>query len=135
MDDRPTHYLVVNLFVEDLVACRKFYDRIFRAPIVFEDSVSVAFRFHGVTLHLFDAADTKCLNRPVSPDSGANARLMLSMWVDNVDAVFADTSERGLVVTSAPADRPWGTRSFTFLDPAGHCWEVTQSIDLMAATA
>lgn len=35
-------------------------------------------------------------------------------------------SERGIVLLSEPAERPWGSRTATFADPAGHLWEIAQ---------
>jgi uncharacterized glyoxalase superfamily protein PhnB len=31
-------------------------------------------------------------------------------------------------VITGPADRPWGMRTVTFADPAGHIWEIAQGL-------
>jgi uncharacterized glyoxalase superfamily protein PhnB len=40
--------------------------------------------------------------------------------VEQVDALHAELVERGAMVTSAPADKPWGLREFTIRTPDGH---------------
>lgn len=48
--------------------------------------------------------------------SPANIRLI----VDDVDASFADAQRRGWTVRHPPADRSYGLRDFTVLDPDGY---------------
>jgi hypothetical protein len=35
----------------------------------------------------------------------------------------------GVVLLNRPVDRPWGMRTASFTDPAGHIWEVAQDLD------
>jgi uncharacterized glyoxalase superfamily protein PhnB len=49
------------------------------------------------------------------------------VFVDNVDALCAELTARGVAV-NGPADRPWGMRTATFTDPAGHLWEIGQDL-------
>ena len=44
------------------------------------------------------------------------------------DAVCAQLRERGVALLTGPRDRPWGMRTATFVDPAGHSWEIGQRI-------
>ncbi len=53
---------------------------------------------------------------------------MLSIWVDDVDAVSADLQGRGVALISGPIDRDWGKRTAGFTDPDGHIWEFAQDI-------
>lgn len=64
----------------------------------------------------------------------------LSLYVDDVDAVFATAIERGCTPLREPADQFYGDRSGQFLDPWGHRWAVATHIedvspDEMAARA
>jgi uncharacterized glyoxalase superfamily protein PhnB len=45
-----------------------------------------------------------------------------------MDAVCSELTGRAVKFISAPADRPWGMRTATFADPAGHVWEIAQQI-------
>ena len=40
--------------------------------------------------------------------------------VENVDEVYAEFNERGAVILSTIADKPWGIRDFTVITPDGH---------------
>jgi uncharacterized glyoxalase superfamily protein PhnB len=35
---------------------------------------------------------------------------------------------RGVELLNGPCDREWGMRSASFVDPAGHSWEVAQKL-------
>jgi uncharacterized glyoxalase superfamily protein PhnB len=50
--------------------------------------------------------------------------MQLTLEVDDVDAVCAQLAERGVTLLNGPLDRPWGVRTATFRDPAGHVWEI-----------
>lgn len=125
--------IALNLFVDDLNACRNFYDQIFDAPVVHEDSVSVAFRFYGTTVYLIQTVEAARMVAPHQVGArGQGARFVLSVFVDDVDNVYSAACARGLHPNSPPIDRAWGMRTFTFSDPAGHCWEMAQSINMLA---
>jgi hypothetical protein len=36
--------------------------------------------------------------------------MWISLWVDDVDAVYSTCTREGLEVTSPPEDKPWGVR-------------------------
>ena len=36
----------------------------------------------------------------------------------------ANMTARGVELLNGPMDRPWGVRTATFRDPAGHVWEI-----------
>jgi uncharacterized glyoxalase superfamily protein PhnB len=47
--------------------------------------------------------------------------------VDDVDQFYQEIAARGALVTSSPADKPWGLREFVLRTPDGHritCGEV-----------
>jgi uncharacterized glyoxalase superfamily protein PhnB len=46
--------------------------------------------------------------------------------VDDVDAMCAELAERGVKLLNGPMDRPWGVRTASFMDPAGHIWEIAR---------
>jgi len=42
--------------------------------------------------------------------------------VDDVDAMCAELKSRGVKMLNGPIDRPWGVRTASFMDPAGHIY-------------
>ena len=56
----------------------------------------------------------------ISKFSGAG----ISIEVDDVDAMCAELAARGVKLLNGPMDRPWGIRTASFQDPAGHIWEI-----------
>jgi ribonuclease HI/catechol 2,3-dioxygenase-like lactoylglutathione lyase family enzyme len=120
----------ISLFVEDVKRAKQFYQGVFGAPVVFEDDVSAAVRFQNLVVNLLQASEAAVLVAPnpvAGPESGS--RFQLSIWVDDVDAVCAELQKRGVPLLSGPVDRDWGMRVATFTDPAGHSWEIAQSLE------
>jgi len=56
-----------------------------------------------------------------SRDSGS--RYVFTVHVDDVDALCADLTSRGVTLINGP---PWGIRSASFSDPGGHIWEIAK---------
>jgi catechol 2,3-dioxygenase-like lactoylglutathione lyase family enzyme len=119
----------VTLFVEDLPATKGFYENVFDLPVYFEDDSSVVFQFGNTLINLLDIAESHELVAPAavaSRDSGS--RFQFTIAVDDVDGVREELIRRGVTLLSGPIDRPWGVRTASFSDPAGHVWEIAQSL-------
>ena len=43
-----------------------------------------------------------------------------------MDALCAELVSRGVKLLNGPIDRPWGIRTASFMDPAGHIWEIAK---------
>jgi catechol 2,3-dioxygenase-like lactoylglutathione lyase family enzyme len=124
----PNRISAISLFVDDVAASKAFYVDVFGVSPINEDEVSVAFKFGDVIinlLHIGSAAEI------VEPDKvgarGDGARFQLTVWLDDVDAIAAELTRRGIAF-NGPIDRPWGLRTINFVDPSGHSWEVGQRI-------
>lgn len=119
----------ITLFVTDLPAAKTFYERVFTRTAVFEDESSAAFKFGSTIVNL---VDTKAAAEVIAPASvaspAAGSRFLLTIWVDDVDAACAELGELGVPLLSGPVDRPWGMRTASFTDPAGHIWEFAQEL-------
>jgi catechol 2,3-dioxygenase-like lactoylglutathione lyase family enzyme len=125
MSTWPGSISAITLVVEDLDACKDFYIQVFELPVIFEDDDSASFRFGDTIINLLVAPAAVELIEPASvgsPDDGL--RMQLTLEVDDVDAVCAQLAERGVTLLNGPLDRPWGVRTATFRDPAGHVWEI-----------
>ena len=117
----------ISLFVEDLAACKAFYTSVFDVPIVFEDANGVVVKFDNVLINLLQASEAATLVHPAAvggPDAGK--RSQISIWVDDLQAVCDKLASKQVKLLTGPQLQPWGLRTITFVDPAGHSWEVGQ---------
>ena len=120
---------VVTLFVEDIDEAKAFYQKVFAPEVVYQDDVSSVLKFSGIMINLLAATQAPQLVEPsavAAPASGA--RVLLTIKVDDVDAVCVELRSRGVTLLNGPVDRPWGRRTAAFADPSGHVWEVAQEV-------
>jgi len=123
----PSGIAAITLFVEDLEAAKEFYQQVFGLPVTFEDDDSVVFNFGETLVNLLKATAAPELVDPAqvaAPDAGS--RMQLTLHVDNVDRLCEELITRGVTLLNGPMDRPWGVRTASFRDPAGHIWEVAK---------
>ncbi|MCT9000233.1 VOC family protein [Chelativorans intermedius] len=120
---------VVTLFVDDIQEAKAFYRNVFEPEVVYEDNVSSVLKFAGAMVNLLDVSEAPELVEPVPvAPSGAGARVLLTIKVDDADAVCTMLKERGVQLLNGPTDRPWGRRTAAFADPSGHVWEIAQEL-------
>lgn len=117
------------MFVEDVEACKQFYQRVFELPITFADDEghSAVFTFGDVLINLLEVSEVPELIDPAraaAPEAGS--RFVITIPVDDVDALCTTLRSRGVELLNGPVDRPWGPRTASFQDPAGHIWELAQ---------
>lgn len=128
MDSWPKSIAAITLFVEDLNATRQFYLDVFGLPVLFENDDSAVFKFGETLVNLLKVGQASELIGPAAvarPEAGA--RLQVTVEVDDVDAMCAKLAARGVTLLNGPMDRPWGPRTASFMDPAGHIWEIAHS--------
>lgn len=128
-DDRswPGGIGAITLFVEDLEATKRFYCEIFGLPITFEDDDSAVFDFGNTIINLLKTTAAPELIEPaVVASRGAGSRLQLTIQVDDVDAMCAELTTRGVELLNGSMDWPWGVRTASFSDPGGHIWEIAK---------
>ncbi|MBY3514849.1 VOC family protein [Rhizobium laguerreae] len=121
---------VVTLFVDDIDAAKAFYQKVFAPEVVYQDAVSSVLKFSGTMVNLLKITEAPQLverSTVAAPRSGA--RILLTIKVDDVDAVCAELRRLGVTLLNGPIDRPWGRRTAAFADPSGHVWEVAQELD------
>jgi catechol 2,3-dioxygenase-like lactoylglutathione lyase family enzyme len=130
-----TNLGAITLFVEDLERAKRFYAVVFGLKLLFEDGSSAAFDFGNTMINLLGAPSAGSLIEPATvggPEAGS--RFQLTIWVEDADATCAQLVERGVELLNGPIDREWGMRTAAFTDPAGHVWEVAQSLSPDADT-
>ena len=123
----PNAIEVVTLFVDDITKAKAFYSHVFQPVILYQDAVSCVLKFDGAMINLLQMSSAPTLVEPASVAPAASgARVLLTIRVDNVDAVCGALRDRGVTLLNGPIDRPWGRRTAAFADPSGHVWEVAQ---------
>jgi len=117
----------ITLFVEDLEATKWFYQEVFSVLAVFEDNDSIAFKFGNTLVNLLKTTAAGELIEPATVASlEAGSRFVFTIDVDNVDAMCAELTQRGVELLNGPMDRPWGIRTASFRDPGGYIWEIAK---------
>lgn len=123
----PGAIFAVTLFVEDLDAAKRFYHMAFGLPVVYEDSASAVFTFERTMINLLKIESAAELIAPATVAArAAGSRMVFTLQVDDVDAKCAELTARGVTLLNGPMDRPWGIRTASFADPAGHIWEIAK---------
>lgn len=108
---------VITLFVDDIDEAKAFYQKVFAPESVYEDAVSSVLKFSGTMVNLLNVTEAPQLVEPstvAAPRSGA--RILLTIKVDDVDAVCAELRRLGVTLLNGPIDRPWGRRTAAFAD-------------------
>jgi catechol 2,3-dioxygenase-like lactoylglutathione lyase family enzyme len=119
----------ITLFTEDLDRSKSFYAKVFDLPLVYEDGNSAVFKFANTVINLLKIPAAHELIGPGTVASpAAGARFQFTVGVDDVDAACTELARLGVELLNGPMDRPWGVRTASFTDPAGHIWEIAQDL-------
>lgn len=123
----PRGIYAITLFVEDLETTKKFYQEVFGLPIHYEDVNSVVFKFGNSLVNLLRITEAGELITPAKvANREAGSRFVFTIDVDDVDAMCAELTARGVQLLNGPMDRPWGIRTASFMDPGGYIWEIAK---------
>jgi catechol 2,3-dioxygenase-like lactoylglutathione lyase family enzyme len=127
MSDWERQIGAMTLFVPDLDLATEFYQDVFGLQANHLDADTTMFKFKDLYVFLHKAAAAQVQVPEVQAEAQKGAG-QFAIIVDDVDAVSAELTARGVEVITGPADRPWGMRTITFTDPGGHIWEIAQEI-------
>jgi len=110
-----------------LAAAKEFYQKVFGLPVDYADANSTVFKFGNTLINLLQttAAGELIEPAPIAPRE-AGSRMVFTIMVDDVDALCAELTARGVELLNGPMDRPWGIRTASFVDPGGHIWEIAK---------
>jgi catechol 2,3-dioxygenase-like lactoylglutathione lyase family enzyme len=123
----------ITMFVESPARSKTFYQDVFGLQVVFEDDVSVMFSLGHTIVNLLQVSEAPGLIAPARvAGSDSGSRFMLSIFVDDTNAVCEDLKQRGAELLNGPIDRPWGMRTACVADPDGHIWEIAQDLSKTA---
>jgi predicted enzyme related to lactoylglutathione lyase len=120
--DPPAWGIAPCFIVDDVVATANYYrDRLgFRYERFWNDPPSFCMvRRQGVIIMLaqLEQAGVMRPNHLVDPDGGAWDAYV---WIDDADALHAEFKARGVKITRAPCDQPYGCRDFDIEDCNGY---------------
>ncbi len=125
MSSWPSGISAITLFTEDLAATKHFYRDVFGLPVSYEDDASAVFNFGNTIVNLLTVTAAPELIEPaVVGDPAAESHSQFTIEVDDVDAMCAELTARGVELLNGPMNRPWGVRTASFRDPGGHIWEI-----------
>jgi catechol 2,3-dioxygenase-like lactoylglutathione lyase family enzyme len=123
----PQGIFAITLFVEDLEAAKQFYRDVFNLPVDFEEPNSAVFNFGNTIINLLKITQANELIEPATvANLEAGSRMVFTIHVEDVDATCTELIARGVKLLNGPMDRPWGIRTASFRDPAGHIWEIAK---------
>lgn len=109
--------LSVCFHTERIAECRDFYVRLFGAVITFECDWYLSLRLAGEQCPYFLCFMTPRHDHVVLYNEGG---VTLNLEVPNVDDEYARLKDMGADILIDIADDPWGSRSFSLLDPIGN---------------
>jgi len=120
----------ITLFVEDLGETKRWYEAFLSKPPIFEDPNSVVFAVGEAVVNLLHVSAVPELIEPAAAALRTDGSgVVLTLPVDDVDAMATELQRRGATLLNGPMDRPWGIRTASFRDPDGHIWEIAAKID------
>lgn len=123
----PKGIAAITLFVDDLKAAKQYYLKVFGLAVIFEDDNSTVFKFGNTLINLLKTTAAGELIEPAKVATReAGSRFVFTIDVDDVDAMCAELTARGVELLNGPMDRPWGIRTASFIDPGGHIWEIAK---------
>jgi catechol 2,3-dioxygenase-like lactoylglutathione lyase family enzyme len=94
-----------------------------------EDETSAGFQLEDVFLFLTRSSRAPALIAPAAAGSPGNGpRHVFAIIVDDVDAVGAELTGKGVALLNGPQDRDWGMRTANFQDPDGYVWEIATPV-------
>ena len=112
----------ITLFVADPERAKLFYQEIFELQPSLDDDTDVMFRLENTLLSLTKLSEAPRVIAPAvagSPDNGP--RHVFAIIVDDVDAVCAELTGKGVALLNGPQDRSWGMRTANFPGPRRLC--------------
>lgn len=119
----------LTVFVTDVDAETAFHCDVLGLPLAFADADSAVLMLRPTALNLLAVDAAAELVAPAAPRPlTSQAQILLSLWVDDVDAVCTELARRGVELLNGPVNRAWGKRTAAFTSPGGLTWEIAQDL-------
>ncbi|MEM7370556.1 MAG: VOC family protein [Bacteroidota bacterium] len=118
---------IVGLGVQDLPKSKAFYTQTlgWQATSASNDDI-VFIQLNGILLSLYPR-DKLAEDAEVSPEGSGFTGFSLAhnaRSIEEVDAIFADLSQKGVRIVKPPQKVFWGGYSGYIADPDGNLWEI-----------
>ena len=122
-DERKVVHTRHVLAVKDLAAAAEY----FKSKLGFDlDFTAPGWEF--LSFGDFKVMLGEC-SEEMTAEATGNHSWFAHCLVENVDEIYAEFNERGAVILSPIANKPWGIRDFTVVTPDGHRIVFGQLID------
>lgn len=129
MSEWKKNIAAITLFVEDTARSKAFYQQAFELEPRHEDETGVMFSLDNTLLFLTRSSEAPMMIAPATAGSPGNGpRHVFAIIVDDVDAVCAEITGKGVALLNGPEDRDWGMRTANFQDPDGYVWEIATPV-------
>ena len=129
MSDWQKEIGAITLFVEDPGRASAFYQTVFDMRPLHQDETDVMFRLNNTMLFLTKSSQASRMIAPAAVgEPGNGPRHVFAIIVDDVDAVCAELSGKGVALLNGPENRSWGMRTANFQDPDGYVWEIATEL-------
>jgi lactoylglutathione lyase len=85
-------------------------------------------KLSNLIINLLQISNAATLVEPIPVVAPGGSRALLTIEVDDADAVCAELEAHGVKLLNGPIDRPWGRGTAAFADPgpssspAPRCW-------------
>ena len=79
-------------------------------------------------INLLQVSNAATLVEPIPVAPPGASRALLTIEVDDANAVCAELEAHGVKLLNGPTDRPLGRRTAAFADPAGNNWGIAQEL-------
>jgi uncharacterized glyoxalase superfamily protein PhnB len=90
--------------------------------------VHAEIKYEGHTIAMFGLESApECIHKSPAT-SKTDCPILLYVYCDNVDALYATAKAAGASIISEPADMFWGDRIATFKDPDGYRWTFATNV-------
>lgn len=112
-------FIGISLVTDDVPALTEFYSRVTGLKFV-GDAVHAEARLGGVSFSIYSRAASGDQLGWDLPAGTLGGTVTLMFRVDDVDAEYLRLKAFVPRLLNEPETRPWGARSFQFLDPDGN---------------
>lgn len=127
------HTVTPHLIVRDAERAIAFYEKVFGAKLL----APISKGQDGKVIHAsFKIGDSVVMLSDEFPNFGSHSPLALKgspvvihVYVENVDALFARAVDAGSKITMPLGNQFWGDRYGQVEDPFGHRWSLGQHIE------
>jgi catechol 2,3-dioxygenase-like lactoylglutathione lyase family enzyme len=121
------------IFVEDINASRRFYEKLLDQEVDIDFGPSVGFKSGFALWQVDHAYEIICGHAPNRSEHLGPQNFELISETADLDALSAQLAEAGVEFVHPLCEQPWGQRVFRIYDPDGHTLEVAEPMPAVIA--